>query len=688
MGYTSVAPILSLIYDQKENLDEFGIDRTCYITGEQSAIEKERIIHSFGNGQYFLAWISPERFQTEAFRETLGNINLTRNFSYAVIDEVHCVSEWGHDFRTSYLNLANTVRRYCPQVSFLGLTATASQFVLEDLKKEFEIQSESIKSVSNMSRKELTFYIKKVEYNNKYDRLKKILVRKNEINNNNLFSLQAQDTTCGLIFTNTVRGNQGCISIASQLGGDLEIETRAYYADLDKNMGKGKRKELQDEFKQNKFTIMVATKAFGMGVNKRNISYTFHYGLPWSIEAFYQEAGRAGRAKQDSDCYILYSPEECEPDILKEIFAIKTDTQRIKELLSYLNNDLSSIIYLWLLNNDGVDRDLDMMRWVMNYLHSSRTNIVTCDKEHRKSQVEKAIYRLTLLGFIKDWTIVDWSETTGVLKVETTEYSEETVRADFITYIRRYDSDFSLDDTSGKYNEYLNILKDENEKLLTRYMRALVQWSYDNIVYSRKQAINNIRVLCDRGMQSSELKRYINNYFKFSETTIVLDGIVSEPNNYELWFDILRTRIVNDEFDIRFKSITIEKAEEVLTSLLRYLESYRFNTGLNFIAGMLRIKCGQFYDSDGEERLDIAFDTIDTFPKEKKKELIQHCYEFGVQIDPENRMVLGDYLASRYKDKALEIYENLKDLGSLTIALSPIAKKINGIKSIGKMSSP
>ena len=125
-----IEPILSLIYDQKDELDKIGIGRTEFITSDIDNSRKGKIIRDFGNGKYLLVWISPERFQTQGFREALQRINSVRNFSYAVIDEVHCLSEWGHDFRTSYLTLIKTIHRYCIGIKLLGLTATASQFVL------------------------------------------------------------------------------------------------------------------------------------------------------------------------------------------------------------------------------------------------------------------------------------------------------------------------------------------------------------------------------------------------------------------------------------------------------------------------------------------------------------------------------------------------------------------------------
>ncbi len=674
-----VSPILSLIYDQKENLDEFGITRTAYITSDQTGEEKGGIITHFGKGSYLLVWISPERFQTNDFRKALQEINIKLNFSYAVIDEVHCLSEWGHDFRTSYLNLAKTIRRYCPQATFLGLTATASQFVLEDLKREFEINAESIKSVSSMSRKELTFHVLKSDRSAKYNILLQLLKCFKE-KNGEVFELKGDQSICGLIFTVTANGKRGCKSLAYLLSSDLKIAVEAYYAGLDHDFGKGKKKAVQDGFKQNRTALMVATKAFGMGVNKKNICYTIHYGLPWSIEAFYQEAGRAGRAGQASDCYILYSPEQCEKEVIEQIFALNTTMEQLEQLREKLASDLSSLMFLWQQNNDGIDADLGMMRWVMNYLHKKSTTTIACDKNHKKSAVEKAIYRLTLLGFLNDWTVVSWGEDTGRFEVMFNDYSLESIRDTFTDYIRRYDPVFSLDNNADRYQTYQNIINDNTLKPYVRYMKALLQWSYDNIVYSRRQSINNIRVLCESNMDSDQIKLYVDQYFKFSETTIFLDNIVAKPNDYSTWFDILYTKNTKEDFHIVFDAITKEKAEEILISLQRYLESYRYNTGLNFVYGFLRIKCNQFYGSDAPDRLNDAFNTIDGFDVQKQEQIFAKCLEFGSTMEDESRIILGEYLANRYPDMAKRIYMELQDYGSLSVALSGMAERVNAIK--------
>jgi len=154
-----VCPIKSLMFDQKNDLNSAFFSRISHITGENDAEEKSEIQKEFSLGKYLFIFLSPERFQSRAFRDYFQNTRNQYLFSYAVIDEVHCLSEWGHDFRTSYLNLADTIRKYCPNVTFLGLTATASLNVIKDIQTEFDIAPQDTKTPLNYTREELEFIV-------------------------------------------------------------------------------------------------------------------------------------------------------------------------------------------------------------------------------------------------------------------------------------------------------------------------------------------------------------------------------------------------------------------------------------------------------------------------------------------------------------------------------------------------
>jgi len=162
-----VDPIKALMKDQDENLKLASIDGTVYINSSFSAAKKKENIKRYSEGEFLFVFVSPERFVIEDFRNSIASIpNFNRNFSYCVIDEAHCVSEWGHDFRTAYLKLGDNSRKFCfsghngENISTLGLTGTASFDVLSDVQREVGLQNDSdIIRPEKLERKELKFKI-------------------------------------------------------------------------------------------------------------------------------------------------------------------------------------------------------------------------------------------------------------------------------------------------------------------------------------------------------------------------------------------------------------------------------------------------------------------------------------------------------------------------------------------------
>jgi len=213
-----VCPIKSLMYDQKDNLDKAFITRTNFMVGEQEAETKQAIQREFSEGRYFFIWISPERFQIKSFRTYLSELYARTPLAYAVIDEVHCMSEWGHDFRTSYLNLTKTLHEYCPETALIGLTATASLNVLRNIQIEFgrgnlAFDSENLKTKLNFSRPELMFEVVN-DKGSKADLLKTTLKK---LNDNKELMHQEAGNKAGLIFTPFANGDFGCCQKSKRL---------------------------------------------------------------------------------------------------------------------------------------------------------------------------------------------------------------------------------------------------------------------------------------------------------------------------------------------------------------------------------------------------------------------------------------------------------------------------------------
>lgn len=386
-----VDPIKSLMKDQYEGLLRNWIDCSVYINSSLTQKGRQIAIQKINDATTLFAFISPERLQDDTFRKQLIETSDFNNnyFSYCVIDEAHCVSEWGHDFRTSYLRLGDNARNYCKtksgkDIPFFALTATASYDVLADIQRELKILDDNaIVRLDKLDRPELQFEIKEViadikpeqgfEFSNKkaigeakQAKLiseisnipithKKFLSNEQIIKDASLdgfnivpdnFSIQTffnskgENKNAGLVFCPHRQGYFGVKNsdyspgVAPKLAHEFPQLVTSTFMGSDGTEERNKTNELsQSEFIQNKIDLLVATKAFGMGIDKPNIRYVVHFNYPSSIESYYQEAGRAGRDRKIAVCLILFNQQEV---VAKDfIQKVSEDGEITEELESY-----------------------------------------------------------------------------------------------------------------------------------------------------------------------------------------------------------------------------------------------------------------------------------------------------------------------------------------------------------------
>jgi len=336
-----VDPIKSLMKDQDDNLKSLGIDTTVFINSFLKAPEKRLKTDRMVKGFYQFIFIAPERLQMEEFRDSLSKMK-SLGFTYCVVDEAHCVSEWGHDFRTAYLSLGENVKRYCKtrldELPILALTGTASFDVLSDVQRELGINNESaIIRPDSYGRKELQLNafdvgspsipkgevdswkiknaIAKQKQRELFKYLKELPYKKwsgNAVYSSisSFFDTSINHPNSGLIFCPHKGGEFGVNTIQSKIikeFKELAETTGVYSGGSDDQDSDDLLIQTQDKFKNNKINLLVATKAFGMGIDKPNIRFTVHLNMPQSVESFYQEAGRAGRDRELAYCLVLYS---------------------------------------------------------------------------------------------------------------------------------------------------------------------------------------------------------------------------------------------------------------------------------------------------------------------------------------------------------------------------------------------
>lgn len=353
-----IDPIISLMRDQVKGLRNHWIDACHFINSSIKTREKKvEIQKKISDGKALFFFISPERLLIEDFRSYLRAMSQEGDpvyYSYCVIDEAHCVSEWGHDFRTSYLSVAENAMRFCithpdgiDTIPIFALTATASYDVLADIQRElsgndmsFRIGEEAIVELDEYTRPELSFVIQEIVSDDllgatDFDLKRRISEKKNEYLKEILLRHENDlKDQAGLIFTphrSHYFGVTDRFKPKGQANGVLD-NLKSDVGRLSHKMGffMGSDEENksiqdlslvnQDKFLGGELNLLVATKAFGMGIDKEDIRFTVHYNYPPSIESFLQEAGRAGRDEKASTCYLLYTnPAGLEQDVEFEV---------------------------------------------------------------------------------------------------------------------------------------------------------------------------------------------------------------------------------------------------------------------------------------------------------------------------------------------------------------------------------
>ncbi len=691
-----VCPIKSLMYDQKADLDSIGITRSGYITSDQSSGEKAATQKAFGRGKFFFVFISPERFQTRAFRSEMRAIGLDLAFAYAVIDEVHCLSEWGHDFRTSYLNLANTITSFAPAASYIGLTATASVNVLKDIQNEFEIPSDNVRTPIDFTRSELRFDVVD-DQGSKSDNLISLV---DELNRKWNQKSQDPQGRAGIVFTSTVNGANGCYELASKLATTLDFDVRYYAGSAPKksrlqteNFNNYKRK-VQDDFKNDRFDLLTATKAFGMGVNKGNIAYTIHYGIPGSMEALYQEAGRAGRNKKlfsdvPADCYVLLSREP-NNTVLDKIWDSKVTVAQLKELQNDLSRGSDVRTNLWLMTNnlESINDDFKLMHSVYLYLtlDSSETVKVIDANQFgtQKFKLEKAVYRLFQLGIVKDWIIEDFFR--GELEVEMEHLCEEQICENLERTIGKYESDFTIHDIYTSNSDFYTLICSRRQSgqlsQVEFYFLILLIWSYDHFVYNRRQSLKTVYEHCGdlaSGLISNDaFKNRIEGYFKFNESSQIFMHLAENTSDIGSWFTVF---FEEDEFANQTALISKEKAIGLKDQLARFLESYKDNPSLNYISGILRLIADQFEDADGERRMASALERISSYELGEIETLVRSTVQLAPLLSEGGRAQFSEIFFKYIPNEDLLeiINEGFGDEYSYKVLLGPLEERLSAV---------
>ena len=288
-----VSPLISLMQDQVTALREAGIPAVCLHSNQEQA-DYFAALDAVRNGEIRLLYAAPERLLTDSFLSLTESVAITM----VAVDEAHCLSQWGQDFRPSYLRIIEFLAELPRRPVVAAFTATATQTVRADIKRLLGLRA-PMELVTGFDRKNLRWIVERPS--NKYEALLQIL-RRNKNKSGIIYCISRRLTD----------------EICSKLCAD-GIPAVRYHAGL----SAAERAANQEAFLRDEVQIMTATNAFGMGIDKSNVSFVVHYNMPKSMEAYYQEAGRAGRDGMPAECTLLYSPQ----DIRTNTFLIENSEQ-------------------------------------------------------------------------------------------------------------------------------------------------------------------------------------------------------------------------------------------------------------------------------------------------------------------------------------------------------------------------
>ena len=655
------------MYDQKIELNNAFITRVETINSDDSPSAKRRKVHDFSQGKFFFIFISPERFQIQQFRESFSALNIEKEIAYAVVDEVHCLSEWGHEFRLSYLSLARTIRNLTKNVTFIGLTATASTKVIKDIQVEFDLIEDDIKTPGNFTREELNFIVKDDEHGKEKDLIKLLKNLQSEIGT---IELKGNNTKAGIIFTRTVNGPKGCFHLKNLLTEELNDKNIRFFSgtrpkeDINKEEFSNYKKETLEKFKSNECSLIVATNAFGMGVNKGNVYYTIHYGIPGSMEALHQEGGRAGRDKtlfsdKPANCYTFISKNRSKNN---NLWGDEVSIKDFKE--KEVDGDLGTNLFFLRQNLTPPNEEAKKIRKVFDAIINSGLKVMKIRGDEfgfsKKEETENILYKLKQLGVIDDWTIEEWvGKNGGLFNVTIIDTSVKSIEKGLFSTIQKYDYNFNMDNISKdvSYKTYKDILA-LNIDTIDKYIYILLEWSYKTFVYARKQSLKTVYENCvklaDKEITSKAFKDSLESYFKFNSTSHIYQKILDGEINLVSCFVI---------FYQQNKILTQKTLESRRDNLSRYLESTNDNVGLNLISGLLRLLLDEFKNADGRIRLENALKKIFSENTNNKEIILEQVMNIGAHCDEHNRGFLAEimYTCSDGKMDLLRINKKLND---------------------------
>lgn len=585
-----VDPLTALIRDQIRRLNEDGIDRAqgMYAAALGTSALKSAAFSDISSGNSIFIFLSPERLHNKEFRAAVRLFAESHVVNTAVLDEAHCISEWGHDFRTAYLNVARNLRRICSGLrenppTVLALTGTASPAVLRDVIREIKDPDRDIEVIkpSSYDRPNLNYLIDRGTLNDEKSRFTRLLLEAIP----NFFGVTPEimitpdgvETKSGIVFVSTVNATvktqNDVVEVFRSSGKTKESKTPAevvavFAGKAPNNYEVGweaHKTKSAHEFITNVVPILASTKAFGMGIDKPNIRWTIHRGFPSSLESFAQESGRAGRDGNTSLCVILASPASKEE--AKEVLDLSVSPEERHATYSKLNkrgkDDLFTQLFFHNSSFSGTKVEIEEAIFLLNLLKELRAapgsdvKIPFLQGGGDEKSKERAIHRFILLGLIDDYTkqVNDRQFTLSLTKFNTL-----SIDTAFLNFMRRIEP--------GTYESHEFAVATSPKDLFERckhHLSILIESVYRTIEPARIRALIEIQQLCSTPMSNEEIRTRILAYLSGGPLSTALEEIAETTN------------LVVSQAIANLNAIPSVEAEEWIGASARQLETYPDN---------------------------------------------------------------------------------------------------------------
>ena len=609
-----ISPLISLMKDQVDSLLSVGI-KAAYINSTLDKYQFDEVIYGIKNNEYKLLYIAPERLESNEFLNAINNIEI----SQIAVDEAHCLSQWGHDFRMSYRRIPWFIERLSKRPIITAFTATASAEVRTDIINLLKLNNPKV-HVGGFDRENLEITIIKEGDKRRY-----------------LFDyLEANKDVCGIIYCAT---RKEVDELYNKLKESNYLVSR-YHAGLSDE----ERRSSQDDFINDNTNIMVATNAFGMGIDKSNIRYVIHNNMPQTIENYYQEIGRAGRDGEKSECILLFTPGDIH--LQKYLIENSLSSEDRKQIAYSKLQDMTSLVYSTecyrkvILNYFGEELLEDC-----NNCSNCLSEGDTVDKTIDAQKVLSCIYRMNRgFGTTMVVDVLRGSKNSKVLsfnfdKLTTYGIMKDYKKDELVRFINTLISHGFIDVVGGTYpilklnNTSIDIIKGNKKVLFKEAKKAKAKYEVstlfnelkelrhklakeenvppyvvfgDNTLreMSKKYPVNEEEMLKITGVGEVKYQRYGDKFIKLILDYVKENNINKEDkekldNNFYVYTDnelYQRLRILREEF---------AKKENKYPSSLIHCDSLKEISGrypksleeLNDISGMGPAKLNRYGES-------------------------------------------------------------------------------------------